>query len=301
MKNTSLISRVLEKILWLTKIPSFKGVNNFDEHYEKLKNKHEHQYDLPKLKFKSEILSFNATELPVYHIKSKKKSQRCIVYLHGGGFLHEIKLIHWIMLDKLCQDTGIDIYVPLYHLVPNYSFIHSNDNLMKLYDVLNTLYSEDNISFMSDSAGGSLALSITLQQVIEGNKGPRQNILISPWVNVAMEDDHVYESYEAIDPLLGLYALRKAGKAWADDLDVKDYRISPIYGDLSLLRNIMIITGTKDMLYPDIVEFNNRLKAVEVRVQYLEYKDMLHAFILFALPESIDAYNKIKKFLLEDF
>lgn len=295
MKRPSIVSKIIEKLLWFTKSTTLKGVNDFDEHFEKLSHQKPKAYELPIKMFKSKVTSYALNNMPIYHFSPTGKGKKCMIYFHGGGFIHEIKIVHWILIDRICQKTSMDILVPIYPLAPQHSFIDSNETLMSLYDKVLERFSEEQIVFMSDSAGSSLAISMTLQLLEKNLSGPSQNILVSPWVDLSMKNDDVYKAYEDLDPILGLYALRKAGKAWAGDLSVEDPLISPINGDLSKLKNCLIITGTKDLLYPDIKRFYQMLNKNN---QYLEYEDMLHAFLLFGLPESIEAEKVIIDYLL---
>lgn len=293
MKKPSFISKIIEKLLWFTKWPTLKRKSHFDEHLEHLRAKEYKPYVLPRLKYKSD-LDYEAFEsLKIYKLSSQETSKRCVVYFHGGGFIHEIKLVHWLLIDRLCHKTGCDFIVPIYPLAPKHSFSHANESLLEYYDTLLESYSESQIVFMSDSAGSSLALSQNYQLIERGYQGPAKQILISPWVDLEMLHDENYKPYEGLDPLLGLYALRKTGLAWAGHLPVSDPLISPINGPIEVFNNVSIYTGTKDLLYPDIQRFYHKLIHEDCQVNYHEYQDMLHAFILFGFPESLDAEEKI--------
>ena len=94
---------------------------------------------------------------------------------------------------------------------------------------------------MGDSAGGGLALAFCEYLAVNDLPQPENLILMSPWIDISMSGD--YDEVE-FDPIGGVDALREMGKAWAGDLDLKDYRVSPMFGDVSKLQKTTIFVGT---------------------------------------------------------
>ena len=58
------------------------------------------------------------------------------------------------------------------------------------------------------------------------------------------------------------------------------YLVNPIYGDLSKLQNIVIFTGTNDILNPDVSVLAEKAKQVGVNIQVKEYKDAPHIWFI---------------------
>jgi|GEM_PF-6517525 len=48
--------------------------------------------------------------------------------------------------------------------------------------------------------------------------------------------------------------------AWAGGLDLRDCRLSPIYGPLGNLDNVYLFVGTREIFYPDVVKFHGMLE-----------------------------------------
>ena len=151
---------------------------------------------------------------------------------------------------------------------------------------------------MGDSAGGGLSASFCEYLDVNDLKQPKHLILISPWVDVSMSGD--YEEYEEIDPMLGVDGLREVGEIWAGNLDTKDYKVSPLFGDMKKLPQTTIFVGTHEILYPDIVKFTNRLKNSGVDVELNIGKDMSHVYPLYPMvPESKEAFKHIVEVILD--
>ena len=53
---------------------------------------------------------------------------------------------------------------------------------------------------------------------------------------------------ESVDPFLSVTPLRTCADLWKGDLDVHDWRISPIYGNLKGIRNTTVFVGTDGII-----------------------------------------------------
>lgn len=145
---------------------------------------------------------------------------------------------------------------------------------------------------MGDSAGGGLAAAFCEYLATNELAEPEHLILLSPWVDVSMSGD--YDDYMDVDPMLGVDGLIEMGKAWAGDFDTKDYKVSPLYGDIKKLPQTAIFVGTHEIFYPDIVNFYNKLKDNGIDVELNVGDEMAHVYPLYPLvPESKEAFKHI--------
>ena len=58
------------------------------------------------------------------------------------------------------------------------------------------------------------------------------------------------KNYEGVDPMLTVTMGRVSGEAWAGELPTDDWRVSPINGDLSKLKNVTIFVGDRELFTP---------------------------------------------------
>ena len=105
--------------------------------------------------------------------------------------------------------------------------------------------------------------------------------------------DSPYDSKN--DPVLGEVGLREIGKSWAGDLDTKDYRVSPLYGDNTGLPRTLIFAGTGEIFYKDIKKYVDNLENDGVDVRFITGGGMFHIYPLFPSPEARNAFKEIKK------
>ena len=102
--------------------------------------------------------------------------------------------------------------------------------------------------------------------------------------------------FSSFNPLftLNIEGLKIAGQKYAKDLNRKEYRVSPLYGDYSGLCPISVFTGTHDILYADAIACKEKMKNHQTRLNYFEYPGMFHDWMMVTnLKESRDVMNKI--------
>ncbi|MBE6149374.1 MAG: alpha/beta hydrolase [Firmicutes bacterium] len=273
----------------LIKMVGPKKVFGSKEKIEKFINKKRkvRKYKLPPIKFKSNIVKDVIDECDVYKF-SNGESDKIIIYVHGGAYINEASLFHLNFVDFISTKCLIDIYFPIYPLVPNHDYKDAYDLLLKLY--------KENLGkkiiIMGDSAGGGLALGFTLYLKELNVELPNELILISPWVDVTLTNSDI-KKYEQIDPMLACNGLVEIAKIWAKDLDLKHYKISPLYGDFHKLPKIMLFTGDRELLYPDIELLYNKLINNYVESELIVGNNMNHNYPLHPFKESKTALNII--------
>lgn len=222
-----------------------------------------------------------------------------ILYLHGGAYMSNLTKEHWFLIEKIIRKTNTTIVVPDYPLAPEANCIQAYDFIKSLYSRLIAEYPSKRIVFMGDSAGGGLALGFTQQLRDEDIKQPEQIILLSPWLDVTMGNP-LLEKFDKEDNLLSIAGLKSAGQQYAANLYVKDFRVSPIYGDLNGLCTISIFTGTHDLLHADALYFKQLMKDKNINFNYFEYPGLFHDWAIFTtLNESLDVINKVDKLLMQ--
>ena len=214
-----------------------------------------------------------------------------IFYIHGGGYNYEIILPHWQFIKKLAKETEAQVIVPAYRLVPFATYREAYDLIVPLYKDFCETHPDRKIILMGDSAGGgfSLALAECFRQ--EGIRMPDELILLSPWVDVVMDNPEIAD-YQPNDPFLSADSLKAIARHWAGDLDCHDWRISPAYGDLHGIHHVTVFVGTSEILYPDIIKFYHGLDD-DPSNELIVAKDMNHVYPLMPIQEAKPAVDKI--------
>lgn len=229
-----------------------------------------------------------------------KPSNFVVLFLHGGSYFVNITIQHWYFIELLAKKINATFVVPDYPLAPKFSCKDIYTFLDSLYENILTLFPEKKIIFMGDSAGGGLALGFAQKIKNEWRKNPDKIILFSPWLDITLSNPYI-NLIDKYDVMLSVEGLQNAGKIYAGDFDLKDYRVSPIYGNFENLGEISIFTGTHDILYADTIRLKNILQEKNINFNYFEYPSLFHDFMIFTnLPESHDVIKKVQSILLEN-
>ncbi|HVI44829.1 MAG TPA: alpha/beta hydrolase [Chitinophaga sp.] len=229
----------------------------------------------------------------IWRLKKRNTAVRgYILYMHGGGYVHNITKYDWPFLEKILQQTDYGIIVPDYPLAPAYSHIDVFKMIVPLYlELIQTIDSKE-IVLMGFSAGGGIALA--LAQYLKKNEleQPGQIILLSPLLDGSLTNPDI-SLVAHRDPYIEVEGLRQAALAYSFDDNVRYYRVSPINGPIAGLAPISIFMGGRDILMPDGRKLTKLAAEAGVHINYREFPGMIHVWIFLQIPEARQAIQEI--------
>lgn len=229
-----------------------------------------------------------------------ESDESILLYLHGGAMCLCSPKTHREMLLRLAKETGKIIVAVAYRKPPTYSYPTPLLDCYKTYEWL--LSQGKTVSVAGDSAGGTLALSLTKMAKKEGLALPKSLVLVSPWVNLAENEvvappESSLRKYSSVDFLpaasLGLFAKSYAGKNGVAEL-------SPINFDLKIFPPMLMLTGEYEMLYDQQVSFAKKVKNQGIFCKSIVASGMVHVYPLFAplkVRQARQAFIYINDFL----
>lgn len=226
--------------------------------------------------------------------KHPQRSQNAIFYIHGGAYVHGLSGMHYRFLESLIKQTGFDIILPDYPLVPD-------AKAEEIYAFLKDSYHEkmsyyQKVIIMGDSAGGGLALGLAQQLTNEGYRHKYHLMLLSPWLDVSMElpDIHVIQDE---DPILNAETLKMVGEMFAKGHSIQDPLISPLYGEFIGIESIALWIGTRDILYADAKALQDKIKHTDIDFKMFVYPQMLHTWMFFGIKESNESVHEMVSYI----
>lgn len=245
---------------------------------------------------KTKKYKYNKRRVFVMKNRKNTNSNLVILYIHGGSYVAGIMKEHWLFLNNICMDIPNSIVIiPDYPLPPKY-------NHKDVFKMIEGLYSEiiNNVDtkkliVMGDSAGGGLSLALMQKVGIDNNKQPEKLILISPWLDIKMQNPKIDE-VQKVDNILNKNALKLAGNLYLGKGNKDSYLTSPISGPLDKLRDVTIYTGTYDILNPDVQELLRRCKEKKANIKVKQTQKAKHIWILSKnnkLYHSKEDYNEL--------
>lgn len=289
--SKSASARILEKITRTVVIPKGRTMTEVILNYRKARKKQ--KYELPLfVKIVDDVDEIYSKGMKLFYMNVEKKSDSLIIYLHGGSYVEKMLPLHWLMLDKIAAKVDSTFIIPDYPLAPYSDFRDCYRKMLSFYKKVLEYYPDRQIILMGDSAGAGLAVGLSMYFHKKGLRVPDKLILLSPWLDLTMSNPDM-EAYRKRDVSLRFDDLCVCGQYWANGGDLRDYRISPMYGDVSCLKNVNIFVGTAEMFYPDIMLFKKKLDDNKVSNKVVIAKDMPHVYPAYPTPEADEAIGKM--------
>jgi acetyl esterase/lipase len=212
------------------------------------------------MKSRFDITNGNIAGFPVYEIAPRADVSKRILYMHGGAYVFEITSYHWGLIAEMADRLGFGITVPIYPIAPEHDFHDMFGMVSEVYRQMLVQTQAQDIVFMGDSAGGNMAVVLTMMMAEEGLPPPGSHVLISPGLDMTLANPKVLEAEKA-DPWLGIPGGLEAIRLYGAGMERSDWRISPLYGNLSVLPRTLLLTGSHDMLSPDNLVFAEKARA----------------------------------------
>lgn len=218
-----------------------------------------------------------------------------LLYLHGGAYVNEIQAVQWGLVAGLLKRLPAPVVAPVYPLAPENGWREGLASARRVYIRLVEEVGAENIAVFGDSAGGGLALALAQQLRDAGDALPAALALFSPWLDVSVTGDDQPE-LEKRDPVLTIGFLRRAGRHWAKELPLDDPRVSPLFGDHTMLPPTIVFSGTRDVLDSDSL----RLAQRNPDIVHRHYPEMMHVWPTAPFPEGRQALDEAVTFLCEN-
>ncbi len=216
-----------------------------------------------------------------------------ILYCHGGGYITGSSLYARGLTTKLAQYSNLPVLAFDYRLAPEHPFPAALEDAVTVWNFLLTKgFPAQDIIIAGDSAGGNLALSLSLFLKNHELPMPKCLLLFSPWTDLSASGE-TYYTKSAIDPVLSNNYLQKACKAYVGSYTVDHPYISPLMADLHGLPPVFIQVGENEILLSDPLLLNQKLLNSNVNSHIDIYTHMWHVFQLCPIRSAHDAIKKI--------
>lgn len=231
------------------------------------------------------------------------RQDKIIWFIHGGGCTTGSAKESRECTYYLTKTFGYTIISTNYRLSPEYKWPAQLNDCMKVYNsILSMGYDMRNVVLVGGSAGGWLALSVTLRVRDEGKILPKAVCAFSPITNQA-DDLPSHHGNEKTDYMLKntLFCERQnralfgTGKP-SRELLLNSY-ISPYYGNYKGMPPIFLAVSDLEVLYDDAVTLYEKLKAEKIYTELEVGKGLCHAYAtLPMMPEAKKTLSNAVKF-----
>lgn len=197
-----------------------------------------------------------------------------ILYFHGGGFVAEVRAIHDPLLAAIGRASGSRGLMVDYRLAPEHPFPAATEDCFAAWNyLLSSGIDPERIVFAGDSAGGNLAVVTAMRARDEGLPLPAAMVLMSPVFDLTFSGASM-DRNDGLDPLFRAASVRALQSWYGTGLDLRDPRLSPLFGRLTGLPPVMLLVGSSELLLDDTLRFAAKVADARTAV----WHDMPHVF-----------------------
>lgn len=137
---------------------------------------------------KHNVTSFDNKKIKVYEYSPRSNTQDALIYFHGGAFYLKGAPYHYKLAKLYAENSNTKVFFVDYRLSPKYKYPHLSLDGVAVYKWIiennKTLGIDiDNIGVGGDSAGGSLAISLSIYAKLNKMKLPKYQMLIYPVID----------------------------------------------------------------------------------------------------------------------
>ncbi len=198
--------------------------------------------------------------MPAWTLQPANPSGKYVVAVHGGAFVLQPEIWHWLANAAMASDTRATVIVPIYPLAPQGT---AGTVVPVIADLVSSQIDQhvaENVSVYGDSAGGDIALAAVQELVRRGDPVPSHMVLISPALDGTLNNPAIQF---VDDPVFSdiLPTLHKYNQLWAGDLDLTDPLISPLFGSLAGLPPTAVYAGSREIIAPDVLVLQDKALA----------------------------------------
>lgn len=208
--------------------------------------------------------------------------ERAWIYLHGGAYVRPITAWHWRLLRRLVVESGCTIIVPQYPLAPGSTCASTIPCLQQSVQAWMEHYAH--YGLIGDSAGAGMAVALSLAQHDTGERMAQQLLLITPWLDITLDDATCADIAQS-DPMLAIDGAREAGRLYAGNLPTSHPWCSPVMADPRGLPPTHMWCAEHDICTPAALRFAEQVRHTGGRITVHHGRGMPHVWPLLPAPE----------------
>lgn len=231
----------------------------------------------------------------IYKPKTRKEERPCLIYIHGGGFFGGDTLTVENQCKRFAELADAVVISIDYPLSPEtkypVAFHMCCETVSWVWEQATHLgIDRKKIGISGDSAGGTMAVAVTLWDRFEGSKrlayagliypsivwGPDRNGTYSVWKKEMFDNpednQYIKEQIETTGKL------KKEAADWylKEGENLHTPYLNPVEGDFTGFPKTLVMTAEYDYLRPECELFTKKLRDAGVHVRHIRYGGIVH-------------------------
>ena len=222
-----------------------------------------------------------------------------LLYCHGGGYNTGSLKYARSITNKLAASTSMDVLSFDYRLAPEHPYPAALNDAVKVWDYLMYLgYGARDVILAGDSAGGNLALVLTLMLKEQHRILPRGLVLFSTWTDLT-RSGRSHRNRNVVDPILTEEYLTRAIRDYAADADLQDPFLSPLYGNFHNFPPTLIQAGSNGLLLSDAQDLHKQMIRHQAGARITVYQGMWNVFQMSPFKTAYEAMDQAAEFIFD--
>jgi acetyl esterase/lipase len=223
--------------------------------------------------------------------------RRLLMHLHGGAYTarageNGIKEAILVAGATRVKTISVD-----YRMPPDYPYPAPLDDASTVWKAVSAQERGSLLGMFGSSTGGAMVLAVTQRAIAEHFRVPDAIFAGTPWSDLSETGDSYFTNRYA-DPIVYRGDLSVSAGLYANGLDLKDPKISPVYGSFEKFPPTLLLSGTRDLFLSNTVRVDRRLRNAGRHSELIVYEGESHGAYLLGVtfPETITALNDISEF-----
>ncbi len=230
---------------------------------------------------------------------SARRDDAVILYIHGSGYALCSARTHRGITTRLSALTGLPIFACDYRLAPNHQFPCAADDVRAAYDwLIAEGHDPGRIVVAGDSAGGHLAIDLSLQLIREGRTPPVALALFSPVLDLTLELAAARERSRR-DPMISAARAAKLLDLYIVNQDPAEPRLAFSFAGADSFPPTLVQAGSREMLAADAEQLARSLEECGGSCHLEIWPGQMHVFQALPrlIPEAERALARAAEFL----
>lgn len=231
-----------------------------------------------------------------------ERDDAVVLYLHGSAYTICSARTHRGLTTRLSARTGLPVFACDYRLAPSHRFPAAADDVRAAYDwLLGEGHDPARVVVAGDSAGGHLAVDLTLQLIRERRTPPAALALLSPVLDLTMRLAAARERVQP-DPMISSARAARLLDLYLAGQDRSAGRLALSFDDVTGFPPTLVHAGAREMLAGDAIELDRRLRHAGARCRLEIWPGQMHVFQALPrlVPEADRALEQIAEFLRDE-
>ncbi|MCC5950862.1 MAG: alpha/beta hydrolase [Acidimicrobiia bacterium] len=225
-------------------------------------------------------------------------STGAILLLHGGGYCIGGPNSHRPFASHLAAAAGRPVLVIDYRRAPEHPYPAALEDATAAWQWLTAQRPGEPVAVVGDSAGGGLALALSVSVRASGDELPERVAVVSPWVDLTCDAASI-DARADVDPVLHRALIESWSATYRAGQPATDPLISPLFADLAGLGPLLVAVGGNEVLYDDGIRLIEQATAAGVDVTAWVEDDLCHTWPVFvgAFPEALAGAGRLATWL----